>query len=116
MGKNKGNNRNQAPPAGATATATARTPATLISPKVDPVEAAIREAHEAAAQIATDGDLRALSSDPRPAGASVDRLWEIAREARDLFRAATTRVNQATAACEQQSQALDRKEAVLAAH
>lgn len=62
---------------------------------VSPAEAAIREAHGEALTAAADKDLEAIGTDPRPQDATLDSLWTLVREARDIFRSATDRAAQA---------------------
>ena len=54
-------------------------------------KAEIEKAHEEAVAGATESEIAALSIDPRPPEADLDRMWKVAQEARDLFRAAKKR-------------------------
>ena len=51
----------------------------------------IKAAHDEATGIATDKDMSAITDDPKPEGADLDAMWEIVREARDVFRSAKNR-------------------------
>jgi len=56
----------------------------------------IKDAHQEVLGIATEKDIEALTTDPQPENISPDKLWEIVREARDLYNAATGRLNKET--------------------
>ena len=58
----------------------------VVSPEVD-----VKEAYAEAMNGATEQDISAVTNDPKPENADVDSLWEIVREARDLFRSARDR-------------------------
>lgn len=55
-------------------------------PAIDPRITGIREAYQEAKAVMTAEDLSAISSDPRPDGVDLDKMWEMARDARDIFR------------------------------
>ena len=51
----------------------------------------IEEAHTEAMKIATEEGISAVTDGPKPENADIDSLWEIVREARDLFHSARDR-------------------------
>ena len=76
-------------------------------PPVASREAEIKTAHEEATGIATDEDMSAITDDPKPEGADLDAMWQIAREARDVFRSAKDRY-------ERRAEELDGRESKIA--
>ena len=54
-------------------------------------KAEIEKAREEAGAGATESEIAAISSQPRPPEMDLDGIWKVAQEARDLFRAATRR-------------------------
>lgn len=100
-----------------------RTPQPKATPKnapVDPKKTEIEQAHEEALEAATDQDISTIGNDPKPYGADLDALWETVREARDIFRSATKRAEEAASEAEEsrsrqnaRSEALDTREAAL---
>ncbi len=56
----------------------------------------IKDAHQEVWSIATEKDIEALTTDPQPENISPDKLWEIVREARDLYNAVKERLNKET--------------------
>lgn len=65
-------------------------------PKVQEIEAARKEAQQGAGEE----ERKALTRDPLPRGATLESIWEVAREARDLFRAQTAKAREAETGAE----------------
>lgn len=87
---------------------------------VDPTRTEIEQAHEEALATATDEDISAIGSDPKPGDANMDALWGMVREARDIFHSAARRADAAAKEADEaqkrqdaRSEALDAREAVI---
>ena len=74
--------------------------ATPVQPSIDPKKTDIEMAHDEALATATDEDISAIGSEPKPHGADHDTLWEMVREARDIFRSAARRAEEASGEAE----------------
>jgi hypothetical protein len=61
----------------------------LQEPAIDPRVTEIQAAYEEAQAVVTETDISAISSEPRPEGTDLDKLWNMVREARDIFRSRT---------------------------
>lgn len=79
----------------------------------------INKAHGEILRKATESDMNAMTDDPKPEGADIESLWQIVREARDLFIAAEKRLTEETnnlaqdrLTCETEKSRLDRKSVV----
>jgi hypothetical protein len=64
--------------------------------------------------VQSEEDLAAMTTEPRPEGADLDALWNTVRDARDVFRARTSKADEAVTSarelheqCESRSTALD---------
>ena len=62
-----------------------------VNQAVSPPEMEIKAAHAEAMDIANEEDISAVGDDPRPDGSDPDALWQIVREARDVFHSARDR-------------------------
>lgn len=102
-GANRGPQRRRQQPK-----ASARQPAKPARPQTA-VKAEIEEARKEAGSAATEAEINALSADPKPPEMDLDGIWKIAQEARDLFRAATLRCDEASRGLKAQQEDLDRK-------
>ena len=66
-------------------------PVSPVKQAVSPPEMEIKAAHAEAMDIANEEDISAVGGDPRPDGSDPDALWQIVREARDVFHSARDR-------------------------
>ena len=71
---------------------TANVPTPADSPRVE----AIKQLNQEAFAIAKEEDLTSVSEDKRPETAGLDQMWTVAKEARDIFNAATKRFDEET--------------------
>lgn len=56
----------------------------------------INKAHGEILSKATESDMNTMTDDPKPEGADIESLWQIVRDARDLFIAAEKRLTEDT--------------------
>ena len=78
---NQGGRRHPSPPK----------PAPPVKQAVSAPEMEIKDARVEAPSIASEEDTSAVTNDPKPENADSDALWQIVREARDVFRSARDR-------------------------
>ena len=88
-------------------------PANPIAPPPDPKVQEIEATRKEAQQGAGEKERKALTADPLPRGASLESIWEVAREARDLFRAQTAKAREAETGAEELMAQLDKDRARL---
>ena len=63
--------------------------------------------------VATEEDISAVTNDPKPENADIDSLWQIVREARDLFRSARDRYERRNRELDDRDSKVDEREASL---
>jgi hypothetical protein len=97
--KKKGSHNNHQP----NTPASSPGPTVVVSPAPEPQEAPpmtlVQETNainNEAMQMAQEDDLSALTNDSRPEGTTLDDIWKVARDARDLFRSVQKRLEEET--------------------
>jgi hypothetical protein len=78
--------------------------ATTLTSATDQRIAEINDAYKESQSGMVEEDLAALTSEPHPDGANLDNLWEMVRDARDIFRSRTRSAEQALARVEELEQ------------
>ena len=109
-GANKRRQQGRRPPALRQAATVRQAPAqNTATPSVE-----IETLREEAETTATAEDKAALTTEPRPDGVDLDRMWKMASEARDLFKAQEARHSALVSKAETQQENVAEKEADVA--